>query len=125
MKFNEWTKNKSRNIDNDELSEFEIQKVFLGETLELVEAFGEFCHKPNVSTLGHFFEEVFDVVQATLGLIRRVRRISNKNTLSYEVVATQATTDHNNKILDRGWQIDLTKEVNIEVIDHENDRLED
>ena len=121
MKFNEWTKNKSRNIDNDELSEYEIQKVFLGETLELVEAFNEFCHKPNLSTLLHYFEECFDVVQALLNVTRRVRRISNKNTLSYEVVATQATTDHNNKILERGWQVDLTKEINIEVFDYQKE----
>lgn len=125
MKFVEWTKNKSKNIDNDELSEFEIQKVFLGETLELVEAFNEFCHKPNVSTLHHFWEEIFDVVQATLSIVRRVRRISNKNTLSYDRVVPMAMIDHDMKIVERGWETDITKEVNIEVIDHEKDRLED
>lgn len=125
MKFVEWTKNKSKNIDNDELSEFEIQKVFMGEALEVIEAFQIFCNKPNVANLLGFFEESLDVVQALLNLTRRVRRISGKNALPYGVVAQRATLGHQEKIKDRGWQVDESKVVEIKVFDYEEKTWED
>lgn len=125
MKFVEWTKNKSKGIDNDELSDSEIQKVFIGEAAELIEAFFIFTNKPTIGTLLQFWEETFDVIQSTLGLIRRVRRISYNNVLPYEVVAQQATVSHTDKITDRGWQVDESKVAEFNVLDYEEKTWED
>lgn len=115
FKFWDWVRNPSKEIDNDEISNDDVQKIFASEGAELVEAFYIFCNKPTAANLLHFFEEAFDVVQAMLLLFRRVRRLARVNSLNYKNMFNKAYDDHNDKAIERKWFVSEKEVIEIEI----------
>lgn len=102
MWFREWVTNEE--INNDKLTEKELNAKLIEEVTEVIEATFIYENKPNEEHLIHALEEILDVAQLMINRIRRLRRIARVETLNFENCFFIAKAKHDQKRKDRGWE---------------------
>lgn len=113
MKFWEWSKSDKLQIDNEKATDDEIRQKFIEEATETVEAFYYFYDDPKVKNLINLLGEVMDLIQVSINIIRRCKKISKNNGIDYTECVSEAYIKHNEKRIARGWELDEREEFEI------------